>query len=35
MPQRTLILAFGFDKETGGLRDAAEIAKSKSNVISF
>ena len=26
-PRRTLILAFGFDKETGGVRGAAEIAK--------
>lgn len=28
-PQRTLVLAFGFDEETGGVRGAAEIAKCK------
>lgn len=26
-PRRTVVLAFGFDEETGGARGAAEIAK--------
>lgn len=26
-PHRTLVLAFGFDEETGGLRGAAEISR--------
>lgn len=28
-PHRTLVLAFGFDEETGGVRGAAEISQSE------
>lgn len=31
-PHRTLILAFGFDEETGGVRGAGSITKGKAQV---